>query len=360
MRTALLILLASCGLCFSGVVNQNRQLAFFAGAPSVGPACTGTGIGDPEAVLSVTLNSLDSSSGKHGMKFTVGSADIVVTAISRYKVLGNSGTHLIHLRNSSCTDLAVAAVDMNTGAVSNSWISGCVPATTLTAGQTYYVLDENNGGADQYWSNSPVTFSSDIASMTEASDTGSGCTTGTANGDDGPVSIQYHLASGCTPSYANTGGTGDRSAIITVVDSSTTGSSIVGGSGGSQSWVNNAALATGQSFFNGATGDGSQYWIRFDFLVGHSALITESKFYQGDATSQGTWKWQGSNVASPNTTTDWTDIGGNFTLVTAATTTSTSMSANATYYRYYRLLFMSGTTSGGPWTFQMEFKLCYQ
>ncbi len=160
---------------------------------------------------------------------------------------------------------------------------------------------------------------------------------------------------GCTPSYANTGGTGDRHLIITVVDSSSTGSSIVGGSGGSSSWVNNAGLATGQSFFNAATLDGVQYWIRFDFGVGHSAQITESKFYQQDATAQGTWKWQGSNDAST-----WTDVGGNFTLVTAATTISTSMSANTTFYRYYRMLGMSGTTSGAPWTFQMEFKLCYQ
>jgi len=153
---------------------------------------------------------------------------------------------------------------------------------------------------------------------------------------------------GCTASYSNTGGTGNRTAIIAVT---TTGGMPTGGAPLS-AWVNGDTTSNGQFFFGGGA-IGSSQSIVFDFGSGNAVLITEAKYYQQDATSQGTWKWQGSADNS-----SWTDIGGNFSLATAATTTLTTLSGNSTSYRYYRILGVSGSCSAGPWCYEMEFKIC--
>lgn len=151
---------------------------------------------------------------------------------------------------------------------------------------------------------------------------------------------------GCSPSYANTGGTGDRRAIISMVLSTANATSIT-------SFIDGDNSSNGRNFWNGNALDGSSFYLVFDFGSGNAVRITEAKYYQQDGTDQGTWKWQGSNDASA-----WTDIGGNFSLATAATTTLTTLSGNTTAYRYYKLLGMSGATSNGPWIYQFEFKTC--
>lgn len=156
--------------------------------------------------------------------------------------------------------------------------------------------------------------------------------------------------SGCTPSYANTGGTGNRTAIIMVIDGPTP---LLNPQSPNtdQSLVDGDTTSNGRNFFNGIPLDGVNTYIVFDF--GAPALITESKYYQQLTTSQGTWKWQGS---TDNST--YTDIGSTFTLGGVATQTITTMSANTTSYRYYRLLGVSGSANGGPWIYQFEFKIC--
>ncbi len=162
---------------------------------------------------------------------------------------------------------------------------------------------------------------------------------------------------GCTPSYANTGGTGDRHAIISIFQ----GVSLFAGPGGVGSIVTNTANLTSISFFNTFTLDGVNTYIGFDF--GSAVLITEDQWLQENSTGQGTWKWQGTTstngwVPGVNDGIIWTDIGTTFSLATSATTTHTAMSANTTQYRFYRELGMSGSTSGSPWTFQVKFKIC--
>lgn len=152
---------------------------------------------------------------------------------------------------------------------------------------------------------------------------------------------------GGTPAYTPFPGfgTGDRR---TIIDLSLSTANL---SGGGSPLVDGNTTGTGRDFWSGNTLDGSSRYLIFDFGSGHAITITEAKYYQQDATGQGTWKWQGSNDAST-----WTDIGGTFSLVTAATTTLTTLSGNTTAYRYYKLLGMSGATSNGPWIYQFEFK----
>jgi len=149
----------------------------------------------------------------------------------------------------------------------------------------------------------------------------------------------------CTPSYANTGGTGDRRSIITITAS---GANVPT----SGNWINGDNSSNGQFFFGDAALTGAQ-WLQFDFGSGNTVLITEAKYYQQNATAEGTWKWQGSNDAS-----SWTDLGGTFALGGVATETITSLSGNTTKYRYYRMLGLSGSTSSNPWVYEMEFKIC--
>ena len=96
------------------------------------------------------------------------------------------------------------------------------------------------------------------------------------------------------------------------------------------------------------SGDAADRWIKFDF--GSGKVYTRCQWISINSSgSEGTWKWQGSNNDS-----DWSDIGGTFTLggsdggSNATYTLGNTLSANTTSYRYYRILGISGTvnTSG--------------
>ena len=92
-----------------------------------------------------------------------------------------------------------------------------------------------------------------------------------------------------------------------------------------------------------AGADVTDQWIKFDYGSGNTETVTELVLSQSTTDSHGTWKFQGSNNDS-----DWTDIGSSFTLGGSAVQVITEPSANATAYRYYRLLGVSGTASGTP------------
>jgi hypothetical protein len=96
------------------------------------------------------------------------------------------------------------------------------------------------------------------------------------------------------------------------------------------------------------SGDVTDRWIKFDF--GSGKVYKACQWITINSTSsEGTWKWQGSNNDS-----DWTDIGGTFTLggdSRSGTTTYTlgdTLNGNTTSYRYYRILGTTGSanTSG--------------
>ena len=90
--------------------------------------------------------------------------------------------------------------------------------------------------------------------------------------------------------------------------------------------------------------------LRFDFI--NKVLITEARMIQGNASTHGVWKWQGSNDK-----VNYTDIGGTFTLGGATTQLQTTLNGNTTYYNTYRLLQVSGATSGSPYVHEFEFKI---
>jgi hypothetical protein len=149
---------------------------------------------------------------------------------------------------------------------------------------------------------------------------------------------------GTTPtSYANAGGTGDRSASITVTTNMTMGAGTVG------RFVN-GNLSTNNTWWT--IQDNTGKYVQFDFGAGNTKVITEIKFYQSTSDSHGTFVCQGSNNA-----TTWATLGSPFTLGGATTQTIATMSSNATNYRYYRIEGTGGNTYSGPWLYQFEFKI---
>lgn len=152
-----------------------------------------------------------------------------------------------------------------------------------------------------------------------------------------------------TPSYANPGGTGDRTSIITV----TTTANLDGGTinnlvDGAKS-TNNTSDACYFAVVSNADG----VVIKFDFGVGAYKLITEATWYQNGSSAQGTWKWQGSSNDST-----WTDLSIDFTLDAGSTgAVIGDLSAGIDGYRYYRIIKTGGTTNDTPWLREIEFKI---
>jgi hypothetical protein len=180
--------------------------------------------------------------------------------------------------------------------------------------------------------------------VNSGSSTGYTVTTGSGYVSPATVATAYGTVA------PNAGGTGDRSASITVSASSgliASGSAVNLVDGSLTENTSDSITLTGSRSV-GSLPD----FIRFDFGVGASKVINEAKWYRTDTANYGTWKWQGSNDAS-----SWTDIGSSFTLGGATTQTDTAMSANTTGWRYYQILGVSGTTAAANWHREVEFKI---
>lgn len=151
-----------------------------------------------------------------------------------------------------------------------------------------------------------------------------------------------HAAAAAT-SYANLGGTGDRTnwlfTYIGPLASEANGRNLVNASG---------ATGLGSMGFAGCNGQN----LLFDF--GQPRVIDEAKWYQNtNNNTGGQWKWQGSADASA-----WTDIGSSFTMGGGTSpTTQTTLNGNTTAYRYYRLSGVSGFTNDTNNGFMVEFKI---
>ena len=154
---------------------------------------------------------------------------------------------------------------------------------------------------------------------------------------------QYAPATSGGTSYANAGGTGDRTGSISVT---TTFSAVTGTP---DNLVDGALTNSGTDSFVFTLGQTSGYF-QFDF--GSAKLFDEFKWEQQNATAHGTWKWQGSNSPSSG----YVDVGASFTLG-GATTATVAVAGSTTPYRYWRLVIVSGSTSDAAWCREITFKI---
>jgi hypothetical protein len=147
---------------------------------------------------------------------------------------------------------------------------------------------------------------------------------------------------GGTTSYANPGGTGNRTASITVT---VAGFTLGGGTASNLVDGVNAANTNDGMWITSGTGA-----ITFDF--GSGQYISEFKWYQPSTTSVlGNYNWDGSNDNS-----NWTTIKSSFALGGSATQTVDVTQGSPTLYRYYRLNYVSGTVTNN-WNGEIEFKI---
>lgn len=157
-----------------------------------------------------------------------------------------------------------------------------------------------------------------------------------------PVAVEVYE----TPAYTNTGGTGDRQAIITA-------STNIAGSGPS----------TYQQMVNGNTAEGTSYYNAGVALAGkevskfifpNKVIITEVKFWSSNGgQSSGHIQGQGSNNGA-----DWTNIGGQSELLNLNPQTITTLSANGAGYTQYRFLGVDGAIiTGGLYNREWQFKI---
>ncbi len=142
-------------------------------------------------------------------------------------------------------------------------------------------------------------------------------------------------------SYANTGGTGNRSSIITMITD-------INMQNGSLNTLIDGALGAGNQWSAGQSGK----YMTFDFGTASSNYITEITWKQSNGTTHGVWKLSGSND-----NTNWVDIGASFTL--GAITQVIPIVATDTYvaYRYFKMSMVSGVLSNSPFIYEIEFKI---
>lgn len=162
--------------------------------------------------------------------------------------------------------------------------------------------------------------------------------------------IEFKIAQGdaltsAATDYANAGGTGDRQSTITVTTD-------IGLAGGSIAALVDGTTNSGGCDFNGGQ---SGKHITFDFGAGVFKVIDEFKWYAGNGSNHGTWLFQASNDDA-----DYVDLGTPFTLNGPAGGGAVTYSVpayNRQGCRYYRLFQLSGTISGSPPNWEIEFKI---
>jgi hypothetical protein len=234
---------------------------------------------------------------------------------------------------------------MNRGLITSRWTSATVYSADRTSQfefhhDVWFRVKKANGRLEWYFSLDGVVWCHwENTNLTDFFTTApdqwgimiSAVNTGTPNND---VTLDvFHWAEGAnldvhplTPTYGNPQGTGNRTSDITVTTTATISSGTMDNlvDGGFNNDATDAVL------LNNAQSGRS---ITFQFP--NAKIVTEAKWFQNAAQSNGTWKWQGSNDGS-----SFTDLSATFTLDDATAgaggTVIGDLSANTTAYLYYR------------------------
>ena len=169
----------------------------------------------------------------------------------------------------------------------------------------------------------------------------------------GPAGQQGPAGAGgisVAPAYTNPGGQGDRKTSNLVVVIASPG--LINASYSATNLVDGDVTASTAHAAAFSAVNVAGAWLLFDFGVAAAKVITEATWLQTAAQTHGTWQWQGSNDGAT-----FANIGAVFTLGGATTQVMSTLSANQTGYRYYRLLGMSGTASSSPALVELTFKI---
>jgi Domain of unknown function (DUF4082) len=145
-------------------------------------------------IIGETLGSQrDGYTGTVGFKFTTTYA-ITVTALGRWVVSGNSGTHTVALYNSSCSSLGSVSV-ATSGATAGQfkYVNLGTPVALVTG--TYYVMSSETNGGDQWYDDNTTVTTSAVGSVTGSVD---GTCTVDVNGPHSYVPVDFQYTGGLT------------------------------------------------------------------------------------------------------------------------------------------------------------------
>lgn len=155
------------------------------------------------------------------------------------------------------------------------------------------------------------------------------------------------VAAAAVHAYENAGGKGERTSIITLT-STFTGmptSEAQNLINGIEHWNN----VTYSADFSGSEAVSGKE-LRFQFT--ESKNISEFVMNTNNASTHGTWKFQGSTDG-----TVWVDQGSSFTLGGLVGANTYDVSGDSTLYTYFRLLGVSGNAASAPWIYSIDFKI---
>lgn len=164
----------------------------WASTPSIGAfQYTSPSVG----VTTLSANTYNAQTRWVGLKFTVGSHDLVIARLGRWVVAGNGFTHRVKLFDASTgTDVAGGlATVATTGAPPGTFaFAPLATPITLPAGGSYYLLSEEAAGGDAWYGygsilTSTSDFSIDCAAVWDA---GVFSTNGTTGNGYGPVAFK--------------------------------------------------------------------------------------------------------------------------------------------------------------------------
>lgn len=102
-------------------------------------------------ILTKTLGTVRNNfTGCVGMSFTVGSQDIIITDLSRWKISGNSAAHTVRIMSGASTTMASVSIAMS-GATDATDVYAAIPPIKCFAGVTYYQFSSETNLGDQFY-----------------------------------------------------------------------------------------------------------------------------------------------------------------------------------------------------------------
>jgi hypothetical protein len=152
-----------------------------------------------------------------------------------------------------------------------------------------------------------------------------------------------------TTAYANSGGTGNRTASITT----TATAAAIDIFSNFQRLIDGSFTASSAGSCEPLGTVNANEYVRFDFGAGVKKYIDEIKMYYNNgagAPNNGSWKWQASNDAS-----SWTDLATFTWNQLTQTVTLTGMDFGG--YRYYQMICPAGHSLTNDWFEEVEFKI---
>lgn len=145
----------------NNILSDAREpVTFVEVNPSVVPSGFSVFAATEAITAEVVATAVNNYTGCVGFKFTALS-DIMITALGRWKIAGNSQAHALRLMEENSagalTTLTSVSVDLSGGAAGDYVYADLPTAVQLSAGHTYHVYSSETNGGDQYYSGATVT-----------------------------------------------------------------------------------------------------------------------------------------------------------------------------------------------------------